>query len=123
MFNFINARVLKKEDKNPFMNLCSNPIFWFIVLLTFVGQISFIQFIGRPVKCTPLTLNMHLISLALGSLSLVFAFLEKCIPDGAFNFPTLFKEKDEVTSETVTKGILSMTGRGPYKKGKNSIIH
>ena len=39
MFNFINARVLKKEEKNPFQNICSNPIFWIIVLLTLVGQI------------------------------------------------------------------------------------
>ena len=122
MFNFINARVLKKEEKNPFQNICSNPIFWIIVLLTLVGQICFVQLIGRPVKCTPLSLEMHLIALGLGLFSLVFAYIEKCIPDQYLPFPLLFKEKDEVTEENKTQGVMSFTGRGPYKKTKSSII-
>jgi len=65
---------------------------------------------------------MHLIALGLGLFSLVFAFLEKCIPDKYLPFPLLFKEKDEVTEENVTHGVMSFTGRGPYKKTKSSII-
>lgn len=122
MFNFINARVIKKAELNPFQNACSNPIFWIVVAMTFIGQVTFVQFGGRPVKCAPLPLHMHLSSLAFGSLSLVFAFIEKLIPDQYLPFPMLFKEKDEVDKDTITHGIMSAASMGIYRKNKSSII-
>jgi Ca2+ transporting ATPase len=37
MFNFVNARVLERSQLNPFTNACNNPIFWVILLMTFIG--------------------------------------------------------------------------------------
>ena len=122
VFNFINARVLRKTELNPFQDICSNPIFWVIIALTVVGQIIFVQMFGRPVRCTPLPLNYHIISMAIGSLALVFAFIEKNIPDQYLPFPMMIKEKEEVTKESLTKGIMSMTGMGPYRPNRSSII-
>lgn len=120
-FNFINARVLKKSETNPFIDICSNPIFWVIIALTVVGQIIFVQFLGEPVKCAPLSLKMHLISLFIGSFSLGFAYLEKMIPEDKFSFPLLFKEKEEVTEENVERGITSaVRGSAVHKSGKRS---
>lgn len=65
---------------------------------------------------------MHLVSIAIGSLSLVFAYLEKIIPDSMLRFPLLFKEKDEVDKYSLTKGIMSMTGMGPYRENRSAII-
>lgn len=123
VFNFINARVLRKTEVNPFQNICSNPIFWLMVAITVVGQIIFVEFFGKPVKCTPLPLHMHIISIAIGSLAMVFAFIEKQIPDEYLPFPMIIHEKEEVTKESVTKGIMSMTGMGPYRPNKSGIIH
>ena len=122
VFNFINARVLKKEELNPFQNICSNPIFWVVVAVTAVGQIAFVELIGRPVKCSPLPFHMHLSSIALGSLALPFALLEKLIPDKYLPFPLIFKERDEVTAENVTKGIMSSTKMGPYGANRSGIM-
>lgn len=119
-FNFINARVLKKSETNPFNNICSNPIFWIIIALTVVGQILFVQTLGEPVKCAPLTLSMHLVSIFIGSFSLLFAFVEKLIPEDKFNFPLLFKEKEEVTEENVERGITSAIRSGVHAAGKRS---
>lgn len=123
VFNFINARVLKKNELNPFQNICSNPIFWFIEGCTVVGQIVFVQFLGQPVKCAPLPLHMHLISIAIGSLALVFGYIEKMIPDEMLLFPMIIKEKEEVDSKSITKGIMSMTHMGPYKGTRSGIIN
>lgn len=122
MFNFINARVLKKEELNPFQNLCSNPLFWVIIALTLGGQIIFVQFLGRPVRCTPLPLYMHLISLTVGAMALVFALIEKLIPNQYLPFPLYFKEKDEVTTESLTRGIMSASSKGIYSRNRSGII-
>lgn len=88
--------------------------------ITFVIQIIFIQTIGEPVKCSPLPLGMLLSSMALGSFALVFAYIEKILPD--FNIPMLIKEKDEVDKYSMTKGIMSMAGMGPYRENRSGII-
>jgi len=66
---------------------------------------------------------MHLISMFLGSYALLFGFIEKKIPDEYLPFPMIIHEKEEVTKESLTKGIMSMTGMGPYRPNKSGIIH
>ena len=95
MFNFINARVLKKSEKNPFVRLCDNWIFWVIVILTFVGQIVFVEAFGAPVRCTHLTIQQHIISILIGVLSLIFGFLAKILPDNCLPVPRFMKENDD----------------------------
>lgn len=123
VFNFVNARVLKKAEINPFQNICSNPIFWFIEGCTVVGQIIFVQFLGQPVKCAPLSLYLHLLSIVIGSSALLFGLIEKMIPDEYLPFPLILKEKEEVDSKSMTKGIMSMTHMGPYKGTRSGIIN
>jgi len=94
-----------------------------MIAITVIGQFIFIEFGGRPVKCAPMPLHMHLASMAIGSFSLVFAYIEKCIPDQYLPFPMMLKEKEEVDRASLTKGIMSMTGMGPYRENRSGIIH
>jgi hypothetical protein len=126
MFNFINARVLKRDELNPFADPWDNPFFWVIVALTFVLEYLFVQYIGRPVRCSPLTFEQHFHSVLLGSLALVFGFIEKKIPERFLPIPMLFKESEEVAdgSRSKTKSLIDKTRRsladrnlsGVYKK-------
>lgn len=46
IFNFFNARTLKREEVNPFANFCINPMFIIIVFSLFVLQVVVVQFGG-----------------------------------------------------------------------------
>ena len=81
LFNFINARVLTKEEKNPFKGICQNGIFWVVIFFTFGGQMLFIEYGGAPTKCSPLPMWMHGLSAGIGMLSLVFSYINKLTPD------------------------------------------
>ena len=53
----------------------------FIVVGIFICQLFIIQFGGRALKLVPLTMNQHLICIAIGALSLVNGVLiKKLIP-------------------------------------------
>lgn len=121
LFNFINARILKKEQLNPFVRIFDNPIFWAVMVVTFIGQICFIQLIGKPVKCSPLTLNQHLISIAIGVFALLFNLIGKLIPDSMLPIPNFLKESENVDQASVEGGIVSMT-RGSLKKRSRSYM-
>jgi Ca2+ transporting ATPase len=123
VFNFINARVLKKSETNPFHNICSNPIFWLIIALTVVGQTIFIEAFGKPVRCTHLPLKLHLISMSIGAFALLFAYIEKLIPDTMLPFPMIIKEKEEVDRDSVSKGLMAMTHSGIYRVNRSGIIN
>lgn len=109
LFNFINARILKKEQLNPLVRIFDNPIFWVIMVVTFVGQISFVQLIGEPVKCSALTLNQHLACAAIGSFALVFNLIGKLVPDWMLPIPQFLRERDIVTHSSLKGNFLSKT--------------
>lgn len=123
VFNFINARTLKKSEVNPFHNICSNHIFWLIIVLTIVGQFIFVEAFGRPVRCTPLPLKLHLISIFIGSFALLFAYLEKITPDNLISFPMIIKEKEEVSEAEVSKGLMGLKRSGLNRSKRSGIIN
>ena len=79
VFNEINSRKLSPTEYNVFRNFFNNFLFIGILILTAILQILFVQYAGKYLKTVPLTMRDHLISIALGSLSLVICFLSKII--------------------------------------------
>lgn len=118
LFNFLNARILKREELNPFVRLFNNWIFWFIIALTFFGQIAFVQLFGESVKCSPLTLRQHLISLAIGCLAFVFSFVSKIIPEALLPIPQFLKEREVVNRSNITNNFMSKTRGSLNKRSK-----
>lgn len=123
MFNFINARILKREILNPFHNIFNNPIFWLVMVVTFIGQICFIELIGKPVRCTPLSLELHLYSMGIGALSLVFSIISKLIPVKFLPIPNFLTEHDNVDLDGVNKGIVSKVRGSVAKRSKSRMMH
>jgi hypothetical protein len=92
VFNFFNARKLKKTDINVFSEIGDNYIFIIIVIGIFVCQLFIVEFGGRAMKLVPLTMYQHLICICIGSLSLVWGVLIKTvIPEGILNSINLLR--------------------------------
>lgn len=97
VFNFFNARKLKREDLNVFGNIANNYLFILIVVGIFVCQLFIIQFGGRALKLVPLTTNQHLVCIAIGALSLVNGvFLKRFIPESFMNSFSLLTETESI---------------------------
>ncbi len=54
VFNEINCRKLKNEDKNVFEGFFDNNLFIFIIVLTIIIQYLFVQFGKGFIRCSPL---------------------------------------------------------------------
>ena len=79
IFNEINSRKLYSSQINVFKNFFNNFMFLFVLALTTVLQVVFVQYAGTYLKTVPLTLREHLVCIGLGSLSLVVCFLSKLV--------------------------------------------
>lgn len=71
VFNEINSRKLGEFDYNVFAGFFNNLLFLFILVATMAVQVLMVQYGGQPVRCYPLTLNEHLICVAIGLLSFI----------------------------------------------------
>jgi Ca2+ transporting ATPase len=80
VFNEINCRKINENEFNVFKDFFNNWLFLFILILTVVVQIVLVQFGGEAVRCTPLTVEQHLLCIGIGFFSLVFGYLAKLIP-------------------------------------------
>ena len=97
VFNFFNARKLKREDINVFGNIGNNYLFILIVIGIFICQLFIVQFGGRALKLVPLTINQHIVCAAIGLLSLVNGvIIKKCIPEGFMNSFKLLTETEKI---------------------------
>ena len=95
IFNFFNARTLKKSDINPFTNLCTNPMFVIIVFSLFVLQVLVVQLGGEVFKLTPLSVQQHIVCMLIGSLSLLFNIIYKTvIPEDWMNSISAFHSEE-----------------------------
>ena len=93
VFNFFNARKLKKDELNVFSEIGNNYLFVIIVIGIFVLQIFITQVGGKAFKLVPLTAGQHFVCILIGSLALVNAVIAKsCIPDSLFNTIHIFHE-------------------------------
>ena len=95
VFNFFNARKLKRDEINIFSNISNNFIFILIVIAIFVCQLFIVEFGGKVLRLVPLSMDQHLICIAIGALCLVSGvFVKKCIPEYLFNSFSLFSETE-----------------------------
>lgn len=96
VFNEINCRKLKEDEFNVFKDFFNNGLFLFVIILTIIVQIVLVEYGGEAVKCSPLTLNQHLMCIGIGACSLITGLLVRLLPISMFN---LFKV-NEVPLET-----------------------
>jgi len=81
VFNLINCRKLKNTELNMFEGIHKNAVLIFILALIVVVQICLVEYGGLAVKCSPLSLNKHLICVLLGAGSIIVCLASKLLPD------------------------------------------
>lgn len=119
LFNFVNARVLTKEEVNPFKGICSNAIFWLVIFLTFTGEMLFVEFGGMPCKLSPLPMHLHLLALGMGTFSLLVGYINKLTPDSWIRIPQWLSggESDgDVTQEQVDALVMNSIRKGSSRR-------
>ncbi|GJN13846.1 hypothetical protein PR202_gb00594 [Eleusine coracana subsp. coracana] len=78
VFNEINSREMQKI--NVFHGMFSNWIFLGIIAVTVAFQVVIIEFLGTFASTVPLDWQLWLVSIGLGSISLIVGAILKCIP-------------------------------------------
>ncbi|XP_066356920.1 probable calcium-transporting ATPase 9, plasma membrane-type [Miscanthus floridulus] len=78
VFNEINSREMQKI--NVFRGMFSNWIFIGIIAVTAAFQVVIIEFLGTFASTVPLSWQLWLVSVGLGSISLIVGVILKCIP-------------------------------------------
>ncbi|XP_062203119.1 probable calcium-transporting ATPase 8, plasma membrane-type [Phragmites australis] len=78
VFNEINSREMQKI--NVFRGIISNWIFLAIIAVTVAFQVVIIEFLGTFASTVPLNWHLWLVSVGLGSVSLIIGAILKCIP-------------------------------------------
>ncbi|CAD6268967.1 unnamed protein product [Miscanthus lutarioriparius] len=78
VFNEINSREMQKI--NVFRGMFSNWIFIGIIAVTAAFQVVIIEFLGTFASTVPLSWQLWLVSISLGSISLIVGVILKCIP-------------------------------------------
>ncbi|KAL5224274.1 hypothetical protein ABZP36_010913 [Zizania latifolia] len=78
VFNEINSREMQKI--NVFGGIISNWIFITIIAVTVAFQVVIIEFLGTFAGTVPLDWQLWLLSIGLGSISLIVGVILKCIP-------------------------------------------
>ncbi|KAL6642216.1 hypothetical protein ACP70R_020397 [Stipagrostis hirtigluma subsp. patula] len=81
VFNEINSREMQKI--NVFRGIISNWIFIGIIAVTVAFQVVIIEFLGTFASTVPLNWQLWLVSIGLGSVSLIVGAILKCIPVGS----------------------------------------
>ncbi|CAD8177614.1 unnamed protein product [Paramecium octaurelia] len=110
VFNSISCRQLDYHTKNPFSNFCNNPLFWIVQTITVIVQILLIQYGGRYVKVSHLTLSQHILCFGFGVFGIVFSLLFKFIPESICQKIHIFRE-DEVKTEKMDDTLTSRLRR------------
>ncbi|CAD8109897.1 unnamed protein product [Paramecium primaurelia] len=120
VFNSISCRQLDYKTINPFANACNNPLFWAVQTFTLVIQCVLIQYGGKFVKVSHLTLHQHLLCLGFGVGSIIFSVLVKmAIPERWCQFVELFRE-NEVQSGDMDTSLTSVLRRKSTNRLGNS---
>ena len=94
VFNFLNARKLKKTELNVFANIFDNYLFILIVIGIFVSQLFIMQYGGKTFMLVPLSASQHLACILIGATGLIWNLLIKLLlPEGLMNSFQLFREE------------------------------
>jgi len=78
VFNEINSREMEKI--NVFRGILKNWIFISILTATVLFQVIIVEFLGTFANTVPLSWELWLLSVILGSVSMIVAVILKCIP-------------------------------------------
>ena len=78
VFNEINSREMEKI--NVFRGMVTNWIFIAVIAVTVVFQVVIIEFLGTFASTVPFNWQLWLLSVGLGSVSLIVGAILKCIP-------------------------------------------
>jgi len=116
LFNFVNCRMLKKEELNIFNGIFNNWIFWLICFLTFFGEMLFVELGGMPCRVAPLPLWMHLLALLCGMMSWVFCFINKMLPSTLIWVPAWLANGEVILDEELTEERQENNFMGSIKK-------
>jgi len=79
VFNSINARKLKREEKNVFAGIFDNYMYILIQLVIIIGQILMVTFGGRALRTHPLSVEQHLCCLVIAALAIPLSYCVKFI--------------------------------------------
>lgn len=71
VFNEINSRKLGEREFNMFKGFFNNFMFLGIIIGTILIQVALVQYGGVPIRTAPLTVNQHLLCIAIGLFSFV----------------------------------------------------
>ena len=97
LFNEINSRKLGEREFNVFAHFFNNWMFLLILIATFAIQMCIVQYGGRWMRCTPLTMEQNGYCFAIASFTLVWGLLLKFIPARWFEWLKL--EEREISDE------------------------
>lgn len=103
VFNEINARKLKASEFNVFEGFFDNPMFLYVIFGTIIMHFFLVEYGGKVMQTTPLSIEVHLITLAIGTGSLVVGLIIKLIPDSVFRCIPFFKNIKEESYEERSK--------------------
>jgi Ca2+-transporting ATPase len=78
VFNEVNSREMEKI--NIFRGIIGNWVFIGVITATVVFQVVIIEFLGTFASTVPLSWQFWLVSVGLGSVSLIIGAILKCIP-------------------------------------------
>ena len=78
VFNEINSRDMEKI--NIFRGILSSWVFLMVMTSTVAFQVIIVEFLGTFASTVPLSWHMWLISILIGSISMIIAIILKSIP-------------------------------------------
>lgn len=78
MFNEVNSREIEKI--NVFKGMFNSWVFTGVMIVTVVFQVIIVEFLGAFASTVPLSWQHWLLSILIGSLSMIVAVILKCIP-------------------------------------------
>lgn len=96
IFNEINSRKLGEREFNVLAGFFNNGLFIFICLATIAIQVAIVEYGGASLRTVPLTIEQHLICVAIGLFTMVWCIFVKFIPVSLFSKVTI---SDEVPDE------------------------
>ena len=114
VFNSLNAKKLKKSEKNVFENIVNNPIYIVIQLLTIIGQVTIVSVGGRAMRTHPLTVWQHLGCGIIASITLLVGYVVKFLPFAS--------EEDNIEEKHKLNARSVLTLRGATRKAHTQMV-
>ena len=115
IFNEINARKLGEIEFNVFQGFFNNLLFLCIVLATIGVQYFMVEYGGKSVRTTNLSIEQHIICLAIGMFSLVQGVIVKLVLPVRW-FERIHINEVPMTEEEAAKSLTSIVRKPTFHK-------